>query len=127
MCDGDKFLFGHQKNESGIWETFGGGLDFGEGIHEALRREIKEETGCELSYISEKPILLLPHIVHSKRGMDWFYNFPVYYDVKFDVSTVDFSLQYSELQWFNIDEIQDLPLFEGEEEIREGLKTLSSN
>ena len=124
MRDGNKFLFGHQKDQSGIWETFGGGLDFGETIHEALRREIFEEMGCELSYVSEKPILLLPHIVHNKRGMDWFYNFPIYYEVKFDITKVDLSLQYSELQWFSIDEIQELSLFEGEEGIREGFKSL---
>ena len=76
MQNGDKFLLGHHKE--GIWETFGGGLDFGENLHEALKREILEETGCEVTYISEQPILVLPHIVHDKRDMEWFYNFPIY-------------------------------------------------
>jgi len=124
MRDGDKFLFGRHKVEVGIWETFGGGLDFGENPTEALRREVFEEMGCELSFVSQTPILVLPHIVHNKRDMDWFYNFPVYYEVQFDISQVDLSLQYSELKWFTIDEIQELSLFEGEEGIREGFKTL---
>lgn len=120
MRDGNKFLLGHHKN--GTWETFGGGLDFGENLQEALKREILEETGCIISYISKKPILALPHIVHDRRDMDWFYNFPIYYDVKFDISQFDSSLQYSEIKWFTLDEIQELQLFEGEEDIKEGFK-----
>ena len=123
MMEGDKFLLG-RHGEDGTWETFGGGLDFGEELRDALKREILEETGCEVSYISEKPILALPHIVHNKRDLDWFYNFPIYYEVKFDASKVDFSLQYPEIKWFTLEEIQDLNLFEGEEGIKEGFKTL---
>ncbi len=77
-----------------------------------------------MSYISERPILVLPHIVHNKRGMDWFYNFPIYYAIKFDTSKFDPSLQYSEIRWFTLEEIQSLPIFEGEEGIKEGFKVL---
>ncbi len=121
MRDGDKFLLGRHGN---TWETFGGGLDFGENLHEALRREILEETGCHLTYISEQPILALPHIVHGKREMDWFYNFPIYYEVKFDISEFDLSLQYSEYRWFTVKEIQNLNVFEGEEGIKDGFESL---
>lgn len=123
MMEDNKFLLG-RHGEGGTWETFGGGLDFGEELRDALKREILEEVGCEVSYISEKPILAFPHIVHNKRDLDWFYNFPVYYEVKFDASKVDFSLQYSEIRWFTLEEIQDLNVFEGEEGIKEGFKTL---
>jgi len=122
MKEGDKFLLGHHKD--GTWETFGGGLDFGENLQESLKREILEETGCVTSYISEGPILALPHIVHNKRDMDWFYNFPIYYDVKFDISKFDSNLQYSEIKWFTLEEIQELSLFEGEGGIKEGFKIL---
>jgi 8-oxo-dGTP pyrophosphatase MutT (NUDIX family) len=121
--DGDKILLGCHS-EGGTWETFGGGLDFGEDLHQALKREILEETGCEVNYVSEQPILALPHIVHNKRGMDWFYNFPIYYEVKFDTSKFDFSLQYSEIKWFSMEELQDLNVFEGEEGIKEAFKSL---
>jgi len=123
MIKENKFLLGRHGEDS-TWETFGGGLDFGEELQDALEREILEETGCEVSYISDKPILALPHIVHNKRGLDWFYNFPIYYEVKFDESKVDFSLQYSEIKWFTLEEIQSLNLFEGEEGIGEGFKSL---
>ena len=119
----DKFLLGRHSDD-GTWETFGGGLDFGENPAEALKREILEETGCELSYVSERPIFALPHIVHNKRGMDWFYNFPIYYEVKFDISKVNFLLQYSEVKWFTIEDIHDLDIFEGELGIKEALKNI---
>lgn len=125
MQDGNKFLLGHNKD--GTWETFGGGLDFGEDMREALKREILEELGCEVSYISERPILALPHIVHNRRNMDWFYNFPIYYSIKFDTSKFDPILQYSEIKWFTIEEIQNLHIFEGEEGIKQGFKTLLDN
>lgn len=47
MRDGDKFLFGKHRIEEGVWETFGGGLDFGEEPVEALRREVREEMGVK--------------------------------------------------------------------------------
>ena len=121
--EGDKFLLGHHKD--GTWETFGGGLDFGEDIQKALQREVFEETGCKTTYISEQPILALPHIVHKRRDMDWFYNFPIYYDVKLDVSKFDFSRQYPEIGWFTLEGIQSLNIFEGEEGIKEGFRILT--
>jgi len=123
MMDNNKFLLGRHGDDN-TWETFGGGLDFGEDLHQALEREILEETGCKVIYISKQPILALPHIVHNKRGMDWFYNFPIYYEVKFDISNFDFLLQYSEIKWFAIEELQNLNIFEGEEGIKEGFKAL---
>lgn len=33
--------------EGGVWEIPGGLMEFGEDLHTALRREIKEETGLE--------------------------------------------------------------------------------
>jgi len=119
--DNDKILLGRHR-DGGSWETFGGGLDFGEELHQALKREILEETGCEVSSISERPIFALPHIVHNKRNMDWFYNFPIYYEVNIDISKFDFSLQYSEIKWFTVEEIQRLSIFEGEEGIKNALK-----
>lgn len=126
MINDNKFLLG-RHGDDGTWETFGGGLDFGEDLHQALEREILEETGCKVTYISKRPILALPHIVHNKRGLDWFYNFPIYYEVKFDTSNFDFSLQYSEIKWFSVEELQDLNIFEGEEGIKEAFKNLIKN
>lgn len=37
------------KNERGLWEFPGGGVEFGEKLHDALRREIYEEYGIEIA------------------------------------------------------------------------------
>ena len=117
----NKFLLGYHTRGQ-IWETFGGGLDFGEDMRDALRREIKEETGCDVTYISEEPIMILPHIVHGHRDMEWFYNLPIYFAVEFDHMRLDTSLQYSEARFFTVDEMQELNIFEGEEGLKEELR-----
>ena len=46
------------------------------------------------------------------------------YNIKIDISKFDSKLQYSEIKWFTLDEIQDLPLFEGEDGIKEGFRII---
>lgn len=43
------------KNEKGHWETPGGGVDFGETLEDAARREIMEEYGAEIDIIEQWP------------------------------------------------------------------------
>jgi ADP-ribose pyrophosphatase YjhB (NUDIX family) len=48
-----KFLLVQEDN--GKWELPGGGLDWGEKPHEGIIREIKEEMGLGVIYISPQP------------------------------------------------------------------------
>lgn len=52
--DDDRVLLIREKD--GCWELPGGGLEHGEGIHEALRREVAEEIGCNAKEISDQPV-----------------------------------------------------------------------
>jgi 8-oxo-dGTP diphosphatase len=120
-----KFLLGHHVGvDTNHWECFGGGLDFGEQPHEALTREIAEETGMRVISISEQPVCVAPHKIHNRRNMEWYYNFPVFYEVVVDEHTFDPHLQYVEIAWFTIDQLQDLQVFEGELGIKEAFKKL---
>lgn len=51
--DGEENILLHQrsekcKDEQGNWDCGGGALEFGEEFEEGVRREIKEEYGCEV-------------------------------------------------------------------------------
>ncbi len=43
------------RERDGSWELPGGGLEHGEGVKEALTREISEETGLTLTWVSDNP------------------------------------------------------------------------
>ena len=47
MIKDGKYLLPREDN--GKWELMGGGIDHGEDPHDCLRREIKEETGLEVT------------------------------------------------------------------------------
>jgi 8-oxo-dGTP diphosphatase len=53
----DKFLI--CKESSGHWETPGGGLDWNTTPQEDLAREIKEEMGLEVTWVSDRPSYFL--------------------------------------------------------------------
>lgn len=43
------------KNEKGCWEVPGGGVDFGEKLSDAVKREMREEYGIEIEIIEQFP------------------------------------------------------------------------
>lgn len=45
----------NSKNEKGCWEVPGGGVEFGEKLADAVRREMREEYGIEIEIIEQFP------------------------------------------------------------------------
>ncbi|PSL07958.1 NUDIX hydrolase [Cecembia rubra] len=60
LDDQKRFLL--LKEENGFWELPGGGLDFGESPQQGITRELMEEMGLKVSYISEHPLYFFPTI-----------------------------------------------------------------
>lgn len=77
-----KFLI--VKEEQGVWELPGGGLDWGTTPQEDLTREIKEEMGLETTWVAEHPSYFLT--CKNTRGM-WIAN--VLYETK--LASLDFT------------------------------------
>jgi ADP-ribose pyrophosphatase YjhB (NUDIX family) len=53
----DKFLIAKESTDE--WELLGGGLEWGVSPQEDLKREIKEETGLEVTWVSQSPNIFL--------------------------------------------------------------------
>ena len=62
----DKFLI--TKEDTGIWEIPGGGLEWGRDPHKELSREIKEEMSLDTTWIADTPsyFLFAPSIFHKE-------------------------------------------------------------
>ncbi len=69
LDDEKRFLLTKEKN--GKWELPGGGLDFGEKPQECLIREIKEEMGVDVTFVSDTPSYFL---TSQKENAHWFSN-----------------------------------------------------
>jgi len=65
FVDDEHIVLGHHS-ENGHYGNLGGGIEKGETLEQALRREIKEEGNAEL--VRWAPVLLVRHI---KKGEPW--------------------------------------------------------
>ena len=73
----DKFLLAKEDDDS--WSLPGGGLDFGTKPHQDLPREIQEEMGLVLTYMSAEPVYFLGGY-HRTTSNTWIIN--VVYEVE---------------------------------------------
>ena len=108
--DGKILLHKEGPSLGGRWELLGGGLDFGEDIHEGLRREIREETGLVVKSISKRPMYAWTWRFENTRGMDWSYSLVLGYQV--ELESLDFtpSEECQELQFFSKEELMTAEL-----------------
>lgn len=113
LCvQGGKILLVHDftgrsdTDPSSEWELPGGGLDFGESFEDALRREVKEEMGLEVSWIGEKPAYVWTTKHGTGQGLEWYWVCSVLF--RFEVVNLDFtpSDECREIRFFSKEDLQ---------------------
>ncbi len=93
------------KETDGTWDFPGGGLEFGEDIQTALKREIQEELGLNTTYIASTPKYF---VTFKKAATDvWMAN--VLYETTLANTEFIPSDECIEIRFFSPDEARDLP------------------
>lgn len=114
-----RLLLGFERGQR-HYTAPGGGMDWGETPHETLRREIEEEMGNVIAWMAPCPIYILSHVVHQKRGLDFYFNLTIYYAVNLAGPIAKETVHYERMSWFTREELLNAEIFEGEE----GIKTI---
>lgn len=95
------------REDNGKWELLGGGLDHGEDPISGLRREIHEEAGLDVTFVSPSPV----YFITAPRLNQPTYVANVVYEIK--LKNMDFtpSPECMELRFFSVDEAKKVDLF----------------
>lgn len=97
---------------SGKWELPGGGLDWGEDFHSALKREFKEETGVLLDWIEEEPSFVWPSHFQYKDHQAHTVTLGFKATLPQSVELVPNQDEYCvDLQYFSKEELKNLTFF----------------
>ena len=111
--DTGRFLL--SKEDNGQWEFLGGGLDHGEDPIACLKREIKEETGLTVTYVSPAP----RYFVTTRRQNRDTYIANIIYEIKLKDLHFTPSDECQELRFFNVLEARKEDLFPNVEKFLE--------
>lgn len=103
------------KEDNGKWEILGGGLSHGEDPIVGLKREIGEETGLEITYVSPSPKYFL---TASRLNHDSFVANVIY---EIGLKNLEFtpSDECQELRYFSVEEARSEALFPNVEKLLE--------
>lgn len=107
-----KVLLVREPARDGVhkWDLPGGGLDFGEDVETALRREAAEETGLTMTKISDVPIYVWTSRSEGKRGLPWFYSCVHIYQVEFTDLNITVNDECEAVEFFAAEELASLKL-----------------
>lgn len=97
----NKFLI--IKQECGVWDMPGGGLDWGENVKDALSREITEEMGLKIKLMSGNPSYFITTMGPNKDI--WIAN--VFYEVQLEDLNFKPSEECIDFRFVSVDELKD--------------------
>lgn len=103
------------REDNGKWELPGGGLDHGEGPIQGLKREIQEETGLIITYVSPSP----KYFITSPRLSQPTFTANIIYEIKLNDLNFTPSEECQEARYFSVDESKKIDKFPNVEKFLE--------
>ncbi len=85
-------------------------MDFGEDIHQGLKREIEEEAGLSVKSISQKPVYAWTWKFEKERGIDWYYSLVLAYWIELDSLEFTATDECEEIGFFSKEELSSIEL-----------------
>lgn len=101
----DKFLIA--KEDTGLWEIPGGGLEWGKDPHEELSREIQEEMGLKTTWIADNPSYFLTTPSIFNKGT-WIVN--ILYETKLEHLDFTPSNECREIAFVDVEDIKNMQI-----------------
>jgi 8-oxo-dGTP pyrophosphatase MutT (NUDIX family) len=96
------------KERSDDWLLPGGGVEHGEDPSDAVKREVYEELGVKVVWISKQPVL---HWIAKSTKFNN-YNLCLCYEVEVDCNNFHLPNDVYDAKFFTINEISELNLYE---------------
>jgi len=118
--DGRILLIRHKKGPHTYWLLPGGGVEYGEALDEALRRELREETNLDIN-VQDLAFVNDSVAPDGSRHIVNLYFFAQAVGGSLAVTVDD---RVKEARWFPPDALQNLVVYP---DIREELKTLTAD
>lgn len=91
------------RNENGFWSKPGGGVEFGEKVEDAVKREIKEELGVEIELI--KFLGFTNHIIKSE-SQHWVAFSYLAKIINGELKNLE-PAKHEEIKWFKLDSLPE--------------------
>lgn len=109
------------REDNGKWEMLGGGLDHGEDPIAGLKREINEETGLQVTYVSPNPKYFLTAPREGSNPQTYMAN--IIYEIKLVDLNFTPSDECQELRFFSTTDMQKVDLFANVQKLFELLES----
>lgn len=106
----NKMLIVKRANEpaKGLWSVPGGVVELGEQLHEALKREVKEETGLEVDI--ERLVDAVDNIVFNEEGRIQYHYVLLDYLCRPRGGALKAADDVHDIQWVPLEALQSLPI-----------------